>query len=138
MKERGYGWGLSSALASSLSLAFPLVSVMVGSMAGAGAVLQTVCMCLFLLFPPIGFVLAFIGRGKSEYGTKTRRLCNVGAGIGLVISAVFVCAFTNVLLQDAFSISLQAASVTGVVDATLFALYFWWAYVRGKILWFLG
>lgn len=85
----------------------------------------------------IGFIFAFIGKVRSKYGTKARRLCNIGAGIYWIVSVALMFAGLFALWMDVFSIPARAAEITGFVDTVLIAGYFLIAYIRGKILWFI-
>ncbi len=135
IKGRGYAWGLSSVILSSCYFVLPLFIFKPSS--GTAAILFSYFQILWVFFPIIGFILAFIGKVRSEYGTKARRLCNIGAGIGWVVSVVLMFSGLGALWMDVFSISARAAEITCFVDTILIAGYFLIAYIRGKILWFI-
>ena len=137
VKGRGYAWGLSSAILSSIPVTSPFWAVIIGSVAGVKLFDEFIFQILFLGLPPIGFVVAFIGKVRSDYGTCARKLCNIGAGIGIVMSAILIWSMIGVLLQDVFSVPEYPAVITGLVDTILISGYFLIAYIRGKVLWFI-
>ena len=135
-KRNGYVWGMLSVILSSCSIASPFLGVIIGSMAGLPVFLEPIFQILFLFLPPIGFIFAFIGKVRCENGTEARKLCNIGAGIGIVMSAILIWSMAMVLLQDFFSLTEEVAAVTGLIDMILIAGYFLIAYIKDKLLWF--
>jgi len=135
VKGRGYAWGLSSVILSACYFVFPLFILKPSS--ETAAILFSYLQILWVFFPMIGFILAFIGKVRSEWGTKARKLCNIGAGICWVVSVMLMFFGLGALWMDVFSISASAAEITGFVDTVLIAGYFLIAYIRGKILWFI-
>ena len=135
IKGRGYAWGLSSVILSACFFVLPLFILKPDS--ETAAILFSYLQILWVFFPLIGFILAFIGKVRSEYGTKARRMCNIGAGICWVVSFVLMFSGFGVLWMDVFSIPATAAEVTGFVDTVLIAGYFLIAYICGRILWFI-
>lgn len=138
VKGRGYVWGLSSTVLSSISLFLPFVAVISGSRSRGMDTTELALLILSFGLPPVGFVLAFVGRVRSNYGTQARKLCNAGARMGLVMSAILIWSMGSVLLQDVFSVPEYPAVITGLVDTVLIYGYFRIAYSMGKILWFLS
>lgn len=84
VKGRGYAWGLSSVILSACYFVFPFFILKPSS--ETAAILFSYLQILWVFFPMIGFILAFIGKVRSEWGTKSRKLCNIGAGICWVLS----------------------------------------------------
>ncbi|MBQ8398525.1 MAG: hypothetical protein IJX08_01015 [Clostridia bacterium] len=137
--KRGIVWGVLSVIVSVGSFVLPIMALIIGTVAGKAVydVLWPIALALFLCFPPIGFVLAFIGKVRSASETKARTLCNVGAGVGIVLSAVFLWMMTGAAFQDFLLLKEDAAVITALIDTCLLTGYFLAAYIRGKILWFI-
>jgi hypothetical protein len=135
-KGRGYAWGFSSVIFDVGYLVLPFVLIKPSS----SAALETLVLCIQILwacFPFVAYILAFVGRTRSEGGTKARRLCNIGATIGWIFSIMLMFMAFGSLWMDVFSLSAAEAEVTTFVDTFLIAGYFLVAYISGKILWFL-
>lgn len=135
-KGRGYAWGLSSVIFAAGYFVLPIVLIKPSSSVTLEIVLSYIRI-LWAFFPAIAFIFAFIGKTRSEWGTKARRLCNIGVTIGLFASIILMFFAFGSLWVDVFSISAWEAEVTALVDTGLFAGYFLIAYIRGKILWFI-
>lgn len=135
IKGRGYAWGLSSVILAAGFFVLPIVLIKPSSSETLEIILSYIRI-LWVCFPAVAFIFAFIGKVRSKWGTKARRLCNIGAGIGWVVSVVLMFSGIGALWIDVFSISARAAEITGFVDTVLIAGYFLIAYIRGKILWF--
>lgn len=136
IKGRGYAWGLSSVILVVGFFVLPVVFIKPRE----SEILQTVLSCIQILwvcFPPIAFILAFIGKVRSEGGTKARSLCNIGAVIGWIESVVLMFHGFGALWMDVFPIPTEAAEIATFVDTFLIAGYFLIGYIRGKILWFI-
>ena len=135
-RGKGYALGLSSVIFAIGFFVLPIVFIKPSFFMIPDMVLSYIRI-LWVLFPAIAFVLAFIGKVKSKRATKARRLCNIGAGIGWIASVVLMFTGFGSLWMDVFSISAVAAEVTCLVDTILISGYFLIAYIRGKILWFI-
>lgn len=132
-KGKGYAWGLSSVILSSVSIASPFLGVIF--MSDESTMIASILPFLYICIPPVGFVVAFIGRVKSEHGTRARKLCNIGAGIGMAMCAIFIWSFVGVFLEE--SIPEYPAVITSLVDMVLISGYLLIAYAKGKLLWFM-
>ena len=137
IKGRGYVFGLSSVILSSMSFVSPFLAVIIGSIFGKKIFYEFIFQILYIGLPPIGFITAFVGKVKSDYGTRARKLCNIGAGMGIVMSTILILSMIKILLQDVFSVPEYPAVITGFVDTVLICGYFFIAYIRGKLLWFI-
>lgn len=134
--DRGFACGLSSVILSSCYFVLPLIIIKYSSSVTV-AIIQSCIRALWVFFPVLGFVFAFVGKVRSDYGTIARKLCNIGAGIGWIASIMLMFMAFGALWMDVFSISAWAAEVTSFVDTVLIAGYFLIAYIRGKLLWFI-
>lgn len=132
-KERGYAWGLSSVIFDAGYFVLPFVLTKPSSSVTLEIIWPYI---LWVSIPAIAFVFAFVGRTRSEWGTKARTLCNIGATIGGLVSIVLMFSGFGALWIDVFSLSAREAEVTTFVDTILIAGYFLIAYNRGKIFWF--
>ena len=102
IKGRGYVWGLSSIILSCCY--FVILPFIIKPSSESLEVLFLCIQILWVILPMIGFALAFIGKVRSEHGTKARKLCNIGAGICWNESVIFMFAGLLVLWMDVFSI----------------------------------
>jgi len=135
VKGRGYAWGLSSVIFAAGYFVLPIVLIKPSSSVTLEIILSYIRI-LWVGFPAIAFVFAFVGKTRSEWGTKARRLCNIGATIGWLASIMLMFFGFGALWTDVFSLSAWEAEVTTFVDTILIAGYFLIAYIRGKIFWF--
>ena len=137
-KGNGYAWGMASVILSLYSIASPFLGVIVSFVRDdpelSGITFHT---GLGYLLLPIGFAFAFIGKVRSEYGTKARKLCNIGAGISAAMAALRVWTAAFVFLKIYWSVAEQAAAITALIDTILLVGYFLVAYITGKLLWFI-
>ena len=92
---------------------------------------------VWIFFPVLAFALAFIGKVRSEPDTKARRCCNIGAGMGWILSGLLMFIGFGALWKDVVSLPETAAEITALIDTLLMAGYLVTAYIRGKILWFI-
>lgn len=133
-KGKGYVWGLISVILDVGFFVLPIVLIKPGSSVTLEIVLSYIRI-LWVFFPVIAFIFAFIGKTRSEWGTKARKLCNVGAGIGWIVSSILLFFAIGILWTDVFSISSWVAEITAFVDTILIAGYLLISYIKGTPFW---
>ena len=136
IKGKGYVWGLSSVILAGLFLSFPFLMALITAVSGVKVFDVLAVQISFIVLPLVTFVVAFIGKVRSEHGTKARKLCNIGAAISW--SELVVLSFSGfaALWTDVLPMPAVAADITIWVDTILLCGYFLIAYLTGKLLWY--
>ena len=132
IKGKGYAWGLSSVMLAIAFVVLPFALIKPSSW-----VPLSIIQVVWAFFPTFAFVLAFVGKVRSEQRTKARRLCNIGAGMGWLVSTMLIFAGLDILWTEVVSLPETAAEITTIIDTVLIAGYLLIAYIRGKIFWFM-
>ena len=135
-RDKGYVCGLSSIICCAGFYVLPF-AFSGGFFSQEVNIILSVVRVLWIFLPVAAFALAFIGKVRSAHGTTARKLCNIGAGIGLFECASLVLSGLALLWIDILSIPASAAEMTIFVDAVLIVGYFIVAYICGKIFWFI-
>ena len=136
IKGKGYVWGLSSVILAVVFLSFPFWMALIIAVSGVNIFDVLAVQISFIVLPLVIFVVAFIGKVRSERGTKARKLCNIGAAIGWSELAVISFSGFTVLWTDVLPIPIVAADITILVDTILLCGYLLIAYLTGKLLWY--
>lgn len=136
-KSDGKPWGVASIIVSvGTFVSFPLAAVLVGD-GGLHWVFKLVLSVLFVASFPVGYVLAYVGKKKSEERSEAMKSCNVGAAVSVFVSSILVFSLAFVALQLWFYVDETAAAVTALVDTVLISGSLIMMYVRSKLLWFI-
>lgn len=133
--DRGFAWGCGSVILNVIFFfAIPFISN--PPKEGAAAIIFTCLQVLWVLFPYIVFFLALIGKKRSKSEIKARKLCNIGAVMGLFEGGAILFFGIGALWGDVFLLPAPAVELLMFVDTILIVGYLLIAYLSGRLLWF--